>query len=219
MNLQDFTEEMCPESVFVQSLTVDNDESINYYHWNGLRLFLASYEEKKNARRKESWNIEKILISRNNTNKDKLNDYLSREHIWASKNRQEDFPENFIDKRRLGNFVLIGLSSNIQLKNNDIDNKVDFLVKNSSISMLQVKELQKILNDSIEFAKDRRERKTKNFYKEIATFLIDRREEYLIKFALKRWKFPTERMGKFSKVDSFEADEMGMSEKYFWKDR
>jgi uncharacterized protein with ParB-like and HNH nuclease domain len=221
MQLEDFTKHVCPESVFVESLTVDTDESIDYYKWNGIRFLLASYEEYKNASRKETWPIERILISRNDTKREKGNDYLSREHIWAVKNRKEHFPENYIDKRRLGNFVLLGLSTNIQLQKDDIHDKVKFLIGNSSISMIQVNDLKKYLERAEKYIIEVQERKVKNkyYYQEIATSLIDQRETDLVKFALKRWSFEGEKMGKFLKVDTFEADALGRKEKYFLKEK
>lgn len=219
IELEDFTRHVCPESTFVQSLTVDVDESIDYYGWNGIRFLLASYEEFRNAKRKETWDVSKILVSRSDTKKDKGNDYLSREHIWAAKNRKEHFPENYRDKRRLGNFVLLGLSTNIQLQKDDIQDKVKFLIDHSSISMIQVKELQKYLEKAEEYVKNERNRKVKNkyYFQEIATSLIDRRETDLIKFSLKRWKFDDEKLNKFIKVNSFEAKRDGLKENYFLK--
>ncbi|MCJ8291029.1 MAG: DUF262 domain-containing protein [Crocinitomicaceae bacterium] len=217
-HLEDFTKALCPESVFVQSLTVDNDESIDYYHWNGIRFFLACYEERLNEGRKESWNIEKILIGRGETKKDKLNDYLSKEHIWATQNRTPDFPEDYIDKRRLGNFALLGLSTNIQLQKDDIHNKVKFLMDNNSTSMLQVNDLKKNIDDAWSYVGQELKRKRKNsgFYQCVATRLIDLRETNLVEFALKRWAFEGERMNRFMYIDSFKAHKQ--NEKYFLKE-
>jgi uncharacterized protein with ParB-like and HNH nuclease domain len=219
VQLRDFTTRMCPESVFVQSLTVDLDESIDYYHWNGLRFFLASYEEKLNAKRKETWDIEKILISRQETKKDKLNDYLSREHIWANKNLLQYFPENYIHKRRLGNFVLIGLSSNIQLNAWNIQDKVKFLIENASISMMQVNGLKKKLDKAWEFAKSKYRVKKKSFYMNLGCSIIDQRENDLIKFALKRWKFDDEYFNRFIEIDTFKAVSQNKNETFFLKEK
>ncbi|GAA4971474.1 DUF262 domain-containing protein [Algibacter aquimarinus] len=217
--LIDFTKRMCPESVFVQSLTVDLDESIDYYHWNGLRFFLASYEEELNVNRKITWDIEKILISRQQTKKEKLNDYLSREHIWANKNLLQYFPENYIDKRRLGNFVLIGLSSNIQINAWNIENKVKFLIDNSSSPMMQVNELKKKLDKAWTFACSKNRVKKKNFYRNLGCSLIDQRENELIKFALKRWKFEDEKFNRFIEIDTFKAVSQNKNETFFLKEK
>lgn len=219
MHLEDFTSFLCPEEIFVQSLTIDNDEATDFYHWNGLRYFLASYEEKLNEDRKESWDIQKILKTREETNKDKGNDYLSREHIWAMKNRANDYEVVPKEKFRLGNFVLLGLSSNIQLQDSDIEDKVKFMIENSSISMLQVKKLEKYFKEANEVATSKRFRKNKFFYLDQAISLVDKRENDLIKFALNRWELPNDRFRKFIKVDSFEANEIKQNHNYFLKEK
>ena len=219
MQLEDFTLTLCPDETFIQSLTTESDEAIDYYHWAGLRFFLASYEEERNKERKETWDIDKIMITREESNSDQSrNDYLSKEHIWASKNREVDFPVDYRDKRRLGNFVLLGLSSNIQLQNDDIENKVKFLIDKSSISTRQVADLSNYLKNAIEKVKTRRANRTKYFFSDIAMSLIDQRENDLIKFALKRWKLIGEKRSKFDRVDSFEAKDIGKKEYYFLKD-
>ena len=215
MMLEDFIQYLCPEETFIQSLTIDADEAIDYYHWNdGLRFFLASYEEYLNADFEETWDIERILTRKDEALKNR-NDYLSREHIWASRNRPEDFPEDFKDKRRLGNFILMGIITNIQLQNEDIEDKVKFLKENSSISMCQINQLEDYLKNAKYFAKTRRTKRTKYFYSDIAIKLIDQRENDLIKFALKRWKLPIEDFNTFVKVDSFDAYDKNMKEYYF----
>ncbi len=218
MNLEDFIESVCPEKVFVQSLTVDRDEAIDYYDWNGLRFFMASYEEYLNRNRRESWPIEKILKTRSEVQSELANDYLSKEHIWARENRPEEFPRDIREKRRLGNFVLLGMTSNIQLSNNEIGNKVDYLIKNSSISMCHVDHLRGYYKKAVEVAESFRKRRTKYFYYDIALSLIDQRENDLIKFALDRWKMPNENFGKFIKVDSFQANSEGKNEYFYLKE-
>ncbi|MDY6894065.1 MAG: DUF262 domain-containing protein [Thermotogota bacterium] len=216
MNLEDFVKYFCPEEVFIQSLTVDEDEAIDYFHWPGLRFFLASYEEKLYSLSKESWDIEKILTTRDEA-KERINDYLSREHIWAVKNRVNDFPESTKDKRRLGNFVLIGLSKNIQLQELDVEEKIAQLIENDTISLRQVNNLKKYVSHAKDFAGNRRTRKTKYYYEELAIKLIDQRENDLINFALERWKMQNEKFNKFIKIDSFAAWENGLNENYFFK--
>jgi hypothetical protein len=210
LNLEDFILEYCPVDTFVQSLTIDNDESIDYYNWGGLRFFLASYEEFLNFKRKESWDIEKILITRESV-KETGNDYLSREHIWASNNRAHKFPLKYIQKRRLGNFVLLGLSSNIKLQDNDIIEKIEDLKSNSLISMMQVNELSNYLTKGISKADANRKRKNDYYFEDIAISLIDQRETALIKFALERWCVSNEKISKFKKVDFFETIKTGQS--------
>lgn len=221
MQLEDFIFYLCPEESFVRSLTIDNDETdVDFYNWNGLRFFLASYEEYLNSKkRSESWDIEKILITREETKGETANDYLSKEHIWAKENMSDVFDSEWKEKRRLGNFVLLGMKSNIQLQNWNIEEKIDVMIENSSISMLQVKNLEKYLNKATEIAKSRRERKTKYYYLDQAISLVDQRENDLIKFALDRWKLPNEKFNQFIKIDVFEANDLNQPYNYFLKER
>jgi len=220
MNIIDFTIDKCSEEAFVESLTVDNDESIDYYKWNGLRFFLASYEEYLKSEKKETWEIDKILVSLEESRKNnKNNDYFSREHIWASNKTGDKFPSDYKEKRRLGNFVLLGLSNNIQVGNEEIDRKVNFLKENFSKSMIQVNELEGFLKKAIKFLTGgKKVRKTKNYYEMIAKHLIDQRENKLIRFALKRWKFPNEIFNRFDKVDSFQAIEEKSNKNFYPQD-
>ncbi|NLZ73132.1 MAG: DUF262 domain-containing protein [Bacteroidales bacterium] len=219
MQLIDFTKVLCSEESFVQSLTVDNDETnVDFYHWNGLRFFFASYEECLNSKeRSESWDIENILITREEAKGEKANDYLSREHIWATENMSDIFDGYHKEKRRLGNFVLLGMRSNIQLQDGGIEEKVDFMLKNNLISMLQVKKLVKYLEKATQVAKSQRNRKTKYYYLDQVVSFIDQRENDLIKFALERWKMPDEKLNHFVKVDTFKANDERQIYNYFMK--
>jgi uncharacterized protein with ParB-like and HNH nuclease domain len=221
MHLEDFTSYLCPEEVFIQALTIDNDETaVDYYNWTGLRFFLASYEESLNKKiKKETWDIEKILITRDEASGESANDYLSKEHIWASENRSEDFPRNWKEKRRLGNFVLLGMTSNIKLQKADIIDKINYMIEKSLISTIQVNELKEILKMATEVASSRRERKTKYYYLDQAISLVDQRENELIKFALKRWKFQNEHFNRFIKIAVFDANEKGQNHNYFLKEK
>lgn len=216
LELIEFTKYYSPEETIIQSLTTDKDEAIDYYNWNGLRFFLASYEEKLWNGKSESWDIERILVNTKET--DKGNDHLSKEHIWASKNRVEDFPSDHRGKRRLGNFVLIGLKSNIELKEMDITDKILYLVHNDLCSMRQVSELKNLMTKAIAFAQNQRMVKNKNYFLDIATYIFDQRENQLIKFALDQWRLPGEKFKKFDKIDSYLARENKSKTNYFLKE-
>ncbi len=207
-NIHDFTLEKCSQNTFVASLTVDEDESIDYYKWNGLRFFLASYEESLKLINKETWEIDKILVGLEESRSGgKNNDYLSREHIWARENKEKDFSHDYREKRRLGNFVLLGLSSNQNVKDKDISEKIEYWKKHFSKSLMQVNELEVLLRGASEFVGIKMKRKTKNYHDVLAKHLIDSRENALIKFALNRWKLPGEKIDKFDEVNSFRAND------------
>ena len=197
----------CSVRKFVTSLTIDSDEAENYYHWNGMRYLLGNYEVALQLEQKRTWNIENILTKR----KDGLtNDYLSREHIWAQSHRPEDFKADYIEKRRLGNFVLLGLASNIQLGKDDISAKIAELFElNEKIAgqmnLIQVFELKKIHEEALRWTSKHRnsDRKTKFWYANLSCRINDIRETKLISFALTRWQLPGDDVNRFVKVDSF----------------
>src|ERR1019366_7957085 len=99
--LKQFTKYFCNKERFISGLRIENEnDKSNYYDWEGLRYYLAKYEEFLQRKKKKTWDLH--LIQKNKKNKNNLsNDYFTKEHIWASKNCKEDFPENHIQKRRL----------------------------------------------------------------------------------------------------------------------
>lgn len=215
--LVDFTREVCPQKVFVQSLTIDTDESIDYHHWHGLKFFLASYEEALNLDEKASYPIEKILYKQNEENKDRTNDKLTAEHIWARKNKAWVYPEDHLQKRRLGNFCLMGLRKNIQLANDDIPVKVDRIQNEGTIRLIQVSELSQYLRQATQLVEKKRKNKVNAYYLELSTWLNDLRETKLIAFALDRWPLPEE-VRHFEEVNSDRALKEKKNHSYFLKD-
>ena len=197
-NLLQITYAFCPQERLIDNLHLSFEEDYDFYRWNGLRYFLACYEEQsKNKKAKRSFDIQRILSGKKNVG-DNNNDQLSIEHIWASKNRENDFSPKFHTKRRLGNFVLCGLSSNISLSNHDISDKVSDLMEFNSnglgaLDMYQVHELDKILKAATEEAYTHHKKQTKNYFGNLGKFVCRNREEKLISFALDRWKLPFEK--------------------------
>ena len=188
----------CYQEVFIKSLTLSNDDKGDFYRWTGIRYFLACYEEQIMSKRaKRTFDIQRILSGKKAVG-EHYNDQLSLEHIWASKNRQEDFPYDYPTKRRLGNFVLCGLSSNISLSNNDIPDKINELLEYNSIGegaldMLQIAELKIYLGKTIEALEKIHQKKTKNYWRDMGEHLSSLREKTLIDFAFERWKLPGEK--------------------------
>ncbi len=191
-NLTQITYAYCPAEKFIDNLKLSDDEDFDFYRWQGIRYFLACYEEKiRSKKAKRSFEIARILSGRKSVG-DNLNDQLSLEHIWASKNRVEEFSEKFHTKRRLGNFVLCGISSNIGLSKLDIPEKISLLIESNSagdgaLDMMQVAELNRQLDETYEIMPEYK-RQTKNYWRDLAITFCEKREELLIEFALKRWK-------------------------------
>jgi len=204
-----FTQEHCSERKFIQSLTIDQDESEDYGNWVGLRYFLGNYEKYIADNENYSFDLDRILLSIKDDHV-QSNDFLSIEHIWARRNKEKDFPINFIEKRRLGNLVLMGLRNNIKKTNLGISEKVQ-KITDTSERMDQVNELKKIYNSALksDILKDRK--KYKNYFRDLSKIINDERETRLVKFALKRWKFETEEFEKFVRVDSFKTEKFNES--------
>ena len=208
-----FTKHNCSEKKLIQSLTIDEDEADDYYHWKGIRYFLASFEEYKQDEKQQTFDIQNILKQRADVTV-KNNDFLSLEHIWAANNKSNDFEYYPKEKRRLGNFVLLGLSKNIQLSDNDIPHKIEELNNDYGyISLRQVADLNEILKEATLFLENERNWKVKkkNYYKELSTFINDKRETEMITFALKRWALPNEKLENFIEVDSFNRQDANES--------
>ena len=182
----------CDAQVLNDSLILPEGSSTNFYRWQGLRYFLACYEENLRKTGKRSFDIQRIksgkaLVGEN------FNDQLSLEHIWASKNMVEDFPEDFHTKRRLGNFVLCGLVSNIKLSMESIPEKINSLLTNlpiadGTLDLLQVARLPKLLESARTELGNKRQ--TKNYWRDLANLICNQRELDFQTFALKRWAIP-----------------------------
>lgn len=214
--LEEFILSKCPIHKLIEALALDTDEDYNFYNWPGIRYFLARYEECLCLADKQSWDVGNILKKRADVS-ETLNDYLSLEHLWASKNRVEDFPEDNLQKRRLGNFVLLGLSANIQQSAADLPDKVTTIVEynkngTGSFNLRQVAQLSADLAQAQQKLSGRY--KSKNYWKELSTHLNDIRETKLIRFALEKWNLPNEDITVFNKIDSFTASTAGTSKVY-----
>jgi hypothetical protein len=206
-----FTKRNCNELKFIQHLTIDKDEvDEDYYKWNGIRYFLARYEHYLQLSNKHYWDIEKILLTRKETCKN-TNDYLSIEHIWAKANLSDELKvgENHIEKRRLGNFVLMGLAENITNRDKDIPIKIKemFEINNDKnvggFMLKQIFDLQHDIKNASEFIDKIRTNHNWAYFAELSKKLNDIRETTMINFALDTWKQPEETFSNFKGVDSF----------------
>jgi len=206
--LVELTKRFCDEENFVEALTLDNGEEFDYYRnwYDGTKYLLACYEENLQEQNNLTFDLHRILIKRNDVGT-KTNDYLSLEHIWAQANREKDFPSWHQQKRRIGNFVLMGLASNISLGYQDIPEKTKELIQYNSVgkgalNMHQVADLTQNLRKTLKLVNKQYDRRTKNYYRDLSIVINDFRETDIIKFALERWKMPDEDFNEFIKVDS-----------------
>jgi len=187
-----FVSQEANDSAFIQHLTLDKDESGDYYHWAGLKFFLASYEESLKETGGESLDLEKIM---NKRNPEAPNDFFHREHIWAkaeTKHTNEN-EEPIMNKRRLGNFILLKESQNIKVSNAPVEKKVNNLYWKDRVNdpnTLMIRRLKDLFEAAKkeEMAEKDWSRRTYNYYRRVYTRFLDKHEELMVNFALKRWR-------------------------------
>lgn len=185
--LKKFIENKASDHLFIEYLTLDKDEDYDYYGWNNIRFFLANYEEFLRKKHDRSTDLNKILAPQNKNSK---NDYYHKEHIWAKKEFSVRKDEIDINKRRLGNFVLLEPSINISVSNDRVENKIDEYFKKTQDTpdTYMLRELKQLFDKSQNEINNIRTNKTRQFWYKLYEIFLDKREEKLINFALDRWK-------------------------------
>ncbi|WP_421901328.1 DUF262 domain-containing protein [Maridesulfovibrio sp.] len=183
-----FTLDYAIDERFLGSFVLEQGSPYDFYKWSGLRFFLMSYEA--SLQPNKSIQIDKILLKRA---EGKSADYLSVEHIWADKHRNNEGENNRIvdrfEKRRLGNFVLLELRLNIQGDNLWLDEKLPIYLKGvNSEPPSDLTHVRSMGNKAKKILKAYSGMKrAKNYYLSIHRDLNDSQERKLIRFAKKRW--------------------------------
>ena len=189
-SLIDYANGHAKDEEFVKYLTLDKNESGDYYTWQGLRFFLASYEEELRREIKESDKFVEWLMSERDPQH--VNDYYQREHIWATKETDivKDEKEKDINKRRLGNFVLLKTTANIRVSDHRVEKKVKEYVDDykNNPNTLMIRELAEFYKAAVSEIKEKRQYKTNQYWYEVYQRMFDLREQKMINFALKRWR-------------------------------
>ena len=126
-------------------------------------------------------------------NKNSPNDFYHLEHIWAKKelsivNDQDDLN---INKRRLGNFILLMETINIKVSDHRIEIKVDeyFKFDKHQPTTLMIRELKSDY-DAAEETVDKsgvHGNRSKSFWLNVYQTFLDSREQRMINFAVRRW--------------------------------
>lgn len=189
--LVQFTFDRGNDAGFIDSLTLDESDDGDFFNWYGLRYFLINYEE--SLQPKKTIQIGQILVPRS---AGKSMDYLSVEHLWATKNRngegENDRPQDDFQKRRLGNFVLLELRTNIQGSNADLEEKIPKYLHGDEeggdpTNLAHVRRMAKVAKDEMEELDQITMRRAKNYYCDLHRNLNDKLEERYREFAAKRW--------------------------------
>ena len=205
--LTNFIDQRANDKSFIEYLTLDLDEAGDYYSWVGLKFFLASYEEQLKKDNRESIDFQQVMASRN---PDTPNDFYHKEHIWAVKDfRIQDNENSDVNKRRLGNFLLLKESLNIKVSNKPPEEKVNLYFddwKNAPNTQM-IRELKSFFDDAVKEESESYDwkRRTNTYWLNVYKRFLDRREEKMVNFALKRWEVS----GLKSNISEIALDSLG----------
>jgi len=186
--LQGFVERNANDPAFIEYLTLDLDESGDYFTWTNLKYSLACYEEQLAGKAGRSADLKRMLAAED---ADHPNDFYHREHIWAVGETTilDDRASRDVNKRRLGNFVLLEPSINVRVSNDPVEHKVEeYFERTLDVpTTLMLRELKGYYSAAAhELSKEWKRSTWKHRYAIVQRFL-DRREEAMLKFALARW--------------------------------
>lgn len=189
--LREFVNNNAKDKNLIKNLTLDIDESGDYYHWSWLKYFLASYEgnlERKEGREEK---LEQYLAERDPQHP---NDFYHLEHIWAVADTKRINDKGNLDrnKRRLGNFILLKESINLSMGKKSPEEKVPEYFRNTEKvpDTRMIRELKDLFDQAQEEIENNEQRKNKTWkywYLVYARFL-DLHEERYVNFALERWR-------------------------------
>ncbi|MEL0638614.1 DUF262 domain-containing protein [Marinomonas sp. TI.3.20] len=185
-----FIESKADDYKFVEYLTLDKDEEYDYYQWQGLKYFLGSYEDFLRSRNKQSPQLSKFLSPRN---KDASNDFYHREHILAKADQTIIVDKDGLDinKRRLGNFIILMETINIKVSDDPIEKKIEDYFKDSKAqpNTLMIRELKQDFEKAVNITNESQEytNKVKGYWRLVYQTFFDIREERMVNFAIKRW--------------------------------
>ena len=212
--LTNFVDKRANDTSFIEYLTLDKNESGDYYDWRGLKFFLASYEERLRKDQGESIDLQKIMEPRKS---ETPNDFFHREHIWAAKDytKIDDSNAPNVNKRRLGNFLLLKESLNIKVSNKPPEEKVGlyFADWKNAPNTLMIRELKDLFDEAIEEEKISEGwlRRTSRYWYKVYQRFMDKREAKMINFALKRWRVS----GLDSKISEVSLDSLNSENKIY----
>ena len=202
-SLISFIDNNADDYTFVKHLTLDKDEAGDYGKWREIRFFLANYEKSlcKEVDQKFDLNAAFAPIDQEHHNSS-----FDLEHIWATKEYEvindKDAPD--INKRRLGNFLLLEQGVNRRVGDDRVEVKINAgYFKGDKGDVIAKTEMARELPEMYVSSKgewdDKYERKVKNYWHGLYGSFFDKREQEMINFALKRWgvdgvKKPVERV-------------------------
>lgn len=179
-----FIQTECGDETIIKILTLDKDESGNFYDWNNLKYFLASYEESIAVENGEIEDFTRFLASQD---PEKINVNFEKEHIIATNECSAIQETDDVNKRRLGNFVLLRPSVNKSIKDAPLFEKL-IEYKSNTHRYLTPRSLSEL---EILYGVENVPLKAQVYVKDFLIRFLDKREEKLLNFALKRWGIGT----------------------------
>lgn len=186
-----FIEDNASDYDFVKYLTLDKDEAGDYYKWQGLKYFLGSYEDSLLNENRQASQLPRFLAPRDKVSP---NDFYHREHIWAKAEDSilQDKDDLDINKRRLGNFIILMETINIKVSDDRIEIKLDNYFEDSKAqpNTLMIRELKQDFESAKQVIdkSNQYKRQVKSYWYSVYQTFFDIRERRLVNFAIKRWQ-------------------------------
>ena len=218
-----FIDNNADDYTFVKHLTLDKDETGDYRGWGGIRFFLANYEKELCKENHQDFDL-KAAFKQSDRSPEYRNDLFDVEHIWATKEWEliKDSNNPHIGKRRLGNFILLEKGVNQSVGNKRVEDKINMKYFNSKV--MPRTEMMREIPEMFESSKEKWDKgrpytgKTKNYWLELYGRFLDKREEKMINFALKRWRVDgVEKPVKKVKIDS--SSQLNENFAVIWKEK
>jgi len=179
-NLINFINENCGDETIIKALTLDKEEGGSFHGWNNLKYFLANYEESIAIAANQIEDFTRFLRTQDGANK---NANFEKEHIIATNECLAIEDTNDVNKRRLGNFVLLTPSINKSIKDAPLYDKL-IEYKGNSHKYLTPRCLAEL---EIFYGVDNVSLKETIYKRDFVINFLDKREENLLNFALIRW--------------------------------
>ena len=194
--LREFVNNNAKDKNLIKNLTLDKDESGDYYYWSWLKYFLASYEGNLERKEGSGEKLEQYLAERDPQHP---NDFYHLEHIWAVADTKRINDKGNLDrnKRRLGNFILLKPSVNLSMGKKPPEEKVMEYFRNieNAPDTRMIRELKELFDKAQEEIERRRKKiehsrtnKTWKYWYEVYARFLDLHEERYVNFALERWR-------------------------------
>lgn len=206
IKLCNFIRRECGDEAIIKRLTLDKDESGNFYHWSNLKYFLANYEEGIAVDSGEIEDFTRFLLPQDAENR---NANFEKEHIIATNECSAITEPDDVNKRRLGNFVLLRPSINKSIKDAPLYGKL-IEYKSKSSLYLTPRSLSEL---EVLYGTENLALQEHVYTKDLLLSFLDRREEKLLNFALKRWgigqvkKIRLNSLTEDTKIFKFEVEE------------